>query len=70
MKTSLLAIADTLSVRAQALKVSGDLSVGHDIDGGDRGNVALAGCDDPSTPFRTQPSVFNTGPTWERETAN
>ena len=40
--------------------------VKNDIDAQPRGEVAIAGCDDPSTSVREFASPANTGPQWRR----
>lgn len=39
-------------------------SISNDVDGHQRSDSTLIGCDDPSTPTRVMPNATNTGPTW------
>ena len=43
--------------------------VANDIDGQPRGETAIAGCDEPSTPLRKLVSPADTGPQWRRAAA-
>ena len=43
--------------------------VANDIDGQSRGETAIAGCDEPSTPLRKLVSPADTGPQWRRAAA-
>ncbi len=54
-------------VQADSIRTSFKSTVASDIDGHPRGDVSLAGCDDPHTPRREQPSASNTGPTWQAD---
>ena len=51
----------------QPLRTGAASHVEQDIDGVSRGDVSLAGCDEPNTPMRRWPSAANTGPTWRSE---
>ena len=65
-KDALMRPADSKQLQTESLT---KMEVKTDIDGQPRGEVALAGCDEPETSLRTFPSPANSGPDWWR-TAN
>lgn len=62
---ALMRPADSAALQTEVIA---DMEIKTDIDGQPRGETAIAGCDEPDTPFRDLASPENAGPEWRRAT--